>query len=78
MDHMPEASSSTAPPPVVHQATFVFDSGLSRERYTELIEHNGIVHKLVQRLMQKSGNNEQSVRPNPRSHWLYFNALSFV
>lgn len=61
MDHMPEASSSTAPPPVVHQATFVFDSGLSRERYTKLLEQNGIVHKIVQRLMQKSGNNEQSV-----------------
>lgn len=53
--HQAEASSSTAPPPTVHQATFVFDSGLSRERYTELIETNGVVHKLVQRLMEKSG-----------------------
>jgi hypothetical protein len=33
----------------------VFDSGLSRERFTTLIETNGVVHKLVLRLMQKCG-----------------------
>lgn len=51
----PEASSSTAPPPPLHQATFVFDSGLTRERYSELIESNGVVHRLVLRLMEKCG-----------------------
>lgn len=69
MDHMPEASSSTSPPPVVHQATFVFDSGLSREHYVDLIENNGIVRKIVQRLMQKSGNHEQSVRFPPHNNF---------
>lgn len=59
----PEASSSTSPPPVIHQATLVFDSGLSRERFQQLIETNGIVHSIVQRLMAKSGNNEESVSP---------------
>lgn len=61
MDHQPEASSSTGSPPVVHTATLVFDSGLSRERFTELIGPNGSVPKLVQRLTEKYGG-EQSVR----------------
>lgn len=61
MDHQPEASSSTGVPPVVHTATLVFDSGLSRERFAELIGPNGSVPKVVQRLTEKYGG-EQAVR----------------
>lgn len=61
MDHQPEASSSTGSPQLVHHATLVFDSGLSRERFVELIAQNGSVHKVVQRLTEKYGG-EQAVR----------------
>jgi len=54
-DSQSEASSSTsAARKAFHLATFVFDSGaLSREAYIKLIEHDGVVHKLVQRLVEK-------------------------
>ncbi|KAK8858669.1 hypothetical protein IAR55_002898 [Kwoniella newhampshirensis] len=57
----PEASTSTGPGPTSplaspqHLATFVFDSRLPRARYAKLIEAEGVVHKLVQRLMEKHG-----------------------
>jgi len=55
LESQPEASSSTsALRKTPHLATFVFDSGaLSREAYTKLIEHDGVVHRLVQRLAEK-------------------------
>ena len=55
LESQPQASSSTATlRKTCHLATFVFDSGaLSREAYIKLIEHDGVVHKLVQRLVEK-------------------------
>ncbi|WWC96215.1 hypothetical protein V866_003082 [Kwoniella sp. B9012] len=51
----PEASSSTPSIVPKHQATFVFDSSLPRSRYKKLTVADGVVHKLVQRLMEKHG-----------------------
>nr|XP_019045511.1 hypothetical protein I302_05901 [Kwoniella bestiolae CBS 10118]OCF24441.1 hypothetical protein I302_05901 [Kwoniella bestiolae CBS 10118] len=50
----PEASSSTPSLPK-HIATFVFDSSLPRSRFKRLTVADGVVHKLVQRLMEKHG-----------------------
>ncbi|OCF37249.1 hypothetical protein I316_01157 [Kwoniella heveanensis BCC8398] len=60
----PEASSSTAPNHVSkpkHIATFVFDSSLPQKRYKKLIQAEGVVHKLVQRLVEKHGG-ENNIR----------------
>ncbi|WWD04985.1 hypothetical protein V865_003056 [Kwoniella europaea PYCC6329] len=51
----PEASSSTPSIVPKHLATFVFDSSLPRSRYKKLTVADGVVHKLVQRLMEKHG-----------------------
>ncbi len=51
----PEASSSTSSVPSPHLATFVLDSELPRERYVKLIATDGVIDKLVQRLMEKHG-----------------------
>ncbi len=51
----PDASSSTNSPSPPHLATFVVDPNLPRERYVKLIEAEGVIHKLVQRLMEKHG-----------------------
>lgn len=53
-DPQPEASGSTTARKVHHLATFVFDAAtLNRDTYTKLIEHDGVLHRLVQRLMEK-------------------------
>ena len=54
----PEASSSVSPRRTHHLGTFVFDGNLPREDYLRLIEPDGPVHKLVQRLMEKHGGEE--------------------
>ncbi|WWC88491.1 uncharacterized protein L201_003402 [Kwoniella dendrophila CBS 6074] len=54
----PEASSSTSTNPTIslkHLASFVFDSSLPRAKFKKLIVPDGVVHKLVQRLMEKHG-----------------------
>jgi hypothetical protein len=56
-----EASSSTSLPAVHHQVTFAIDSSLTRERYETLVETEGVMHKIVQRLLEKHA--EASVGP---------------
>jgi hypothetical protein len=51
----PEASTSTSTPPLKHHVSLVIDSALAREQYLRLVEANGVVHSLVQRLMEKHG-----------------------
>ncbi len=42
-----------------HLASFIFDSAtLPREAFTRLIEQNGVIHKLVQRLMEMHPNDD--------------------
>lgn len=63
----PEASTSTASPnhpPPRNLVSLVVDSTLSRDQYLKLIETNGVVHSLIQRLMEKHGG-ETHVRPTP-------------
>ena len=55
----PDASSSTSSRPDPHLATFVFDPALARDDYVKLIEPEGVIHKLVQRLMEKHGGEKQ-------------------
>jgi len=54
-NHQPEASTSTSPPPSKHYCSLVIDPGLPREQYLKLIEAEGVVHSLVQRLLEKHG-----------------------
>ena len=58
----PSSSTSLDSPP--HLATFLFDAGLPRERYVKLIEAHGVIHKLVQRLMDKHGGESDVSRPD--------------
>jgi hypothetical protein len=62
----PEASSSTSQPDptMLRQATFVIDSTLSRDRYGKLVESDGVVHKLVQRLLEKHAESSVCARVN--------------
>jgi hypothetical protein len=65
-DNQPEASTSAASSPrrSHNLGTFVFDSSLTREAYTKLIEPNGAIHKLVQRLMEKHGGEDKVSEPS--------------
>ncbi|WVN85133.1 uncharacterized protein L203_100275 [Cryptococcus depauperatus CBS 7841] len=40
---------------IQHAATFVFDSALPVLQYAKLVEAEGVIHKLVQRLIEKHG-----------------------
>jgi hypothetical protein len=53
--NQPEASTSTSIPPSKHYVSLVIDSELPREQYSRLIETEGVVHSLVQRLLEKHG-----------------------
>jgi hypothetical protein len=53
--HQPEASTSTFTPTPKHHVSLVICSALAREQYLRLVEANGIVHSLVQRLIEKHG-----------------------
>jgi len=53
--HQPEASTSTQMPVTKHYCSLVIDPGLPREQYLKLIEAEGVVHSLVQRLLEKHG-----------------------
>lgn len=67
----PEASSSTFHPVTRHAAAFLFDPSLSREAFTRLIEQNGAVHSLVQRISEQCrGADEVSSSLNPPSFML--------
>jgi hypothetical protein len=48
-------------------ATFVIDSTLSRDRYGKLVESDGVVHKLVQRLLEKHAESSVCARVNAKS-----------
>jgi hypothetical protein len=56
-----EASSSTMTGATSnhHMATFVFDAGLRREAFLRVIEAQGQIHRLVQRLMEKHGGEDK-------------------
>jgi hypothetical protein len=59
-----ESSTAQSRKAAFHLATFVFDSGsLPLESYIKLIEHDGVIHKLVQRLMEKHPNNDSVSLP---------------
>ncbi|WVQ73149.1 hypothetical protein IAR50_002713 [Cryptococcus sp. DSM 104548] len=45
-------------PHPVHLATFVFDSALPLPQYAKLIQPQGAIHKLIQRLIEKHGGEE--------------------
>jgi hypothetical protein len=53
----PEASTSTSSPPSPskHYVSLVIDSSLPRDQYSKLIEAEGVVHSLIQRLLEKHG-----------------------
>lgn len=51
----PEASTSTSTAKSPNLGTFVFVASLTREAFVKLIEPNGAIHQLVQRLMEKHG-----------------------
>lgn len=55
MRDQPEASTSTASPPSRHLVSLVIDSSLPKDQYLKLVEANGVVHSLIQRLMEKHG-----------------------
>jgi hypothetical protein len=59
----PEASTSTSTPPLKHHVSLVIDSALAREQYLRLVEANGVVHSLVQRLMEKHGGDKHVSLP---------------
>lgn len=63
----PEASGSTPTRRNYHLNTFVFDSAtLPKESYVKLIEQDGVIHKIVQRLMEKTqGKDDVRIRPGP-------------
>ena len=65
-NHQPEASTSTSIPPSKHYCSLVIDPGLPREQYLKLIEAEGVVHSLVQRLLEKHGGDK-----NARLHLSY-------
>jgi hypothetical protein len=65
-NHQPEASTSTSTPPSKHYCSLVIDPGLPREQYLKLIEAEGVVHSLVQRLLEKHGGDK-----NVRLHFSY-------
>jgi hypothetical protein len=62
-DDQPTASSSTTPLGGAtsnhHLVTCVFDIGLSREAFSKVIEPNGTLHRLIQRLMEKHGGEDK-------------------
>jgi hypothetical protein len=64
----PEASTSTASPPSPskHYVSLVIDSSLPRDQYSKLIEAEGVVHSLIQRLLEKHGG-DKHVRLPPES-----------
>lgn len=51
----PEASTSYHIPKATNIATFVLDSSLPRESFTKLVQVDGLIPRLVQRLMEKHG-----------------------
>ncbi|RXK36800.1 hypothetical protein M231_05961 [Tremella mesenterica] len=60
IDHPgPSVSSSASTSSNPHLATFVFESALPKDDYLKLIEPGGLVHRLVQRLMEKYGGEKQ-------------------
>lgn len=59
----PEASTSTSSPRHKHHVSLVVDSALAREQYLRLVEANGVVHSLVQRLLEKHGGDQHVSDP---------------
>lgn len=63
----PEASGSTSTPVKERLVTFVVDGQIPRTHYDKLVESDGVVHRLVQRLMEKHGG-ESHVRLVEEEH----------
>ena len=58
-DPAAESATAVAADKVVNIATFVFDSTLPREAFLRLVQTNdGLIPKLVRRLMEKHGSGD--------------------